>query len=124
MPNIKKNYPKLSDMRAASPLFFNKSNRSFFKDQKYRAYHGYLIIEGIVPHSNGTKSRSVAVWRFAPELSNKDKQPGYPENALYHVTLSSDTRNIDKVKELIGEYEKNEWPTRAARIAEGLKNQN
>jgi len=113
MPNVKKNYPKLADMKAANPGFFNKANKSFFGDQKHRAYHGYLIVEGTTPHSDGSKSKRIAVYRFAPEL-NKD-------DPFFHVTLAEDSRNIDRVKELISEYEKNEWPTKAARIAAEVK---
>lgn len=105
----KKNYPKLADMKAANPGFFNKPNKSFFGDQKYRAYHGYLIVEAITEHSNGTKSKRIAVYRFAPELNSADP--------FFHATLSSPTSSVEKAKELISEYEQNEWPAKAARIA-------
>jgi hypothetical protein len=116
MPNVKKNYPTLSDMKAANPGFFNKTNKSFFGDRKYRAYHGYLIVEGTTPHSDGSKSKRISVYRFAPELDTNDP--------FHYVTLRSGTSNLDKIKELISKYEKNEWPEKAARIAESIKNQN
>lgn len=109
----KKNYPKLADMKTACPGFFNKTNTSFFGDQKYRSYHGYLIVEGITKHSNGSRSKRISVYRFAPEL---DK-----DNPFFYVNLFSDTCNIDKIKSLISVYEKEEWPSKFDRISQETK---